>query len=226
MVAYNMSDWRHFVRMARRAPLPDVAILMITFGLTVFTDLVIAVIVGVVLATLHFLRRMASAVDVHHHGEERLSQELIGGRAVALPSGVLVYGIDGPVFFAAVESFERALAHTHTDPKVLIIRLGRVPFMDITGLQALEEVIENVAKRGVQVILCEANPRVKAKLTRAGILALVGEANAVDGLAAALARSAILTGDDPVADERSHPEPPEIDSGHRIPSLATPSTAG
>jgi SulP family sulfate permease len=139
---------------------------------------------------------MASAVDVHHHDEARLNQELIGGRAVELPTGVLVYAIDGPVFFAAVESFERALAHTHTDPQVLIMRLGRVPFIDITGLQALEEVIENVGHRHVEVILCEANPRVKAEMVRAGVLAMVGEQHYVEHIGDALALASRLTGHD------------------------------
>ena len=208
VVAYNMSDVRHFVRMARRAPVSDVAILLITFGLTVFADLVVAVIAGVILATLHFLRRMASSVDVHHQDQARLSGELIGGKAVALPDGVLVYAIDGPVFFAAVESFERALAHTHTDPKALIIRLGRVPFVDITGLQALEEVIENVGHRHVQVILCEANPRVKEKLARAGIVAMVGERHVVDHLADALALV------DPASHDHHEPDPGRPDATH------------
>ena len=205
VVAYNMSDARHVMRMARRAPLPDVAILLITFGLTVFADLVVAVVAGVVLATAHFLRRMASAVDVHHLDAGRLGNELIGGKAVALPDGVLVYAIDGPIFFAAVESFERALAHTHTDPKALIIRLGRVPFVDITGIHALEEVIENVARRGVQVILSEPNPRVKAKLARAGVTALVGERHVVDHFADALALASALA--DPDSIDHTHHGP-------------------
>lgn len=86
-----------------------------------------------------------------------------------MPDDVLVYAINGPIFFAAVETFERALAANHTDPRALILRLGRVPFVDITGIQALEEIVENLAGRGVTVILCEANTRVRTKLERAGV---------------------------------------------------------
>ena len=167
VVAWNMSDVRHFVRMARRAPLADVAILLVTFGLTVFADLVVAVNVGVLLATLHFLRRMATSVDV---AQEITPARQNGVRPEDIPDDVLVYAINGPFFFAAVDSFERALASTHTDPRALIIRLGRVPFMDITGIQAIEEVLDNVTKRGVRVILCEANTRVRVKLERSGLV--------------------------------------------------------
>lgn len=175
VVAYNMSEIKHFVRMVRRAPRADVAILLITFALTVFTDLVVAVNIGVILAILQFLRRMASAIEVQPLSEQALQFELAQLGLNRLPAGVMIYAIEGPFFFAAVETFERALLHTHTDPRILIVRLRRVPFMDITGLQTLEEVFANLAKRGVQVALCEANPRVRNKLERAGVLAQIGQ---------------------------------------------------
>ena len=87
---------------------------------------------------------------------------------------MLVYTIEGPLFFAAAENFERALAQTHTDPQMLVIRLNRVPFMDITGLQTLEEVIQQLHKRKIVVKLCEANRKVLAKLDKAGILQQIG----------------------------------------------------
>jgi SulP family sulfate permease len=83
---------------------------------------------------------------------------------------VLVYEIDGPMFFGAIESFEQALLHTHTDPRVLVLRLRRVPFMDVTGIRAMEEVIGKLKKRHVQVVLCEANERVTRKLQMSGLI--------------------------------------------------------
>ena len=177
VVAWNMADVRHFATMVRRAPRADVAILLVTFALTVFADLVVAVNVGVILATLHFLSRMSSAVEVRQASEQELSEELQRAGIASLPPGVLVYAVEGPFFFGAVENFERALAGTHTDPRVLIIRLRWVPFMDITGLQTLEEAIRDLHRRGVRVMLSGANERVQVKLENAGVIALVGAEN-------------------------------------------------
>jgi len=186
VVAWNMSEARHFLHMLRRAPRADVAILLVTFGLTVFTDLVVAVNIGVILAMLHFMRRMAKSVEVQQQDGGDLAQELAGQGLAALPKGVLVYAIEGPFFFGAVENFEQALVHTHLDPRLLVIRLNRVPFMDITGLQALEEAVHNLRRRQVRVVLCEANPRVHGKLQRAGLLTLLGEGGYAPSLGVAL----------------------------------------
>ncbi|MGV8991039.1 MAG: SulP family inorganic anion transporter [Thiobacillus sp.] len=194
VVAYNMSEVKHFAHMVKRAPRADVAILLITFALTVFTDLVVAVNIGVILAMLQFLRRMASSVQTQQLTEKELGMELAYHGVVKLPPGVMIYAIEGPFFFGAVENFQRVLAQIHADPRILVIRLGRVPFMDITGLQALEEAIQNLEKRGITVILCDANDRVKAKLGKAGILRMIGEQNYVSGFAAALARCDELLG--------------------------------
>jgi sulfate permease, SulP family len=177
VVSWNMSDLQHVAKMIRRAPRADVLILLVTFVLTVFADLVVAVNIGVILATLHFMRRMASSVDVQLMSDEDLEHELSNQGLSSLPPGVLVYAVEGPLFFGAVENFERALAITHSDPQVLIIRLRWVPFIDITGLQTLEEVIIDLHKRGVRVLLSGQNPRVKAKLEKANILHLVGAGN-------------------------------------------------
>jgi len=177
VVAWNMSEAKHFVKMVRRAPRADVSILLVTFTLTIFADLVVAVNIGVILAILHFLRRMATSVEVRQATEQELKQEFSHKGFIDLPPGVLVFAIEGPLFFGAVENFERALAGTHTDPQHLIIRLKWVPFIDITGLQTLEEVIRDLQKRGVNVMLSGANRRVRAKLIKAGIIDLIGEAN-------------------------------------------------
>ncbi|KKO16920.1 MULTISPECIES: SulP family inorganic anion transporter [Pseudomonas] len=174
VVAYNMSELKHFKRMLQRAPRADIAILLVTFTLTVFSDLVIAVNIGVILAMLQFMRRMASSVEVQQVVEEELANELHSNGQASLPPGVMVYTIEGPLFFGAAETFERALSQTHTDPELLVICLKRVPFMDITGLQTLEEVIQQLHERQIVVKLCEANGKVLGKLERTGILRLLG----------------------------------------------------
>ncbi len=199
VVAWNMSDLKHFSRMVKRAPRADVAILLITFLLTVFTDLVVAVNIGVILAMLQFLRRMAASVQTQQLTEKDLQMELAYHGMAQLPRGMLVYTIEGPFFFGAVENFERALAQTHTDAQVLVLRLQRVPFMDITGLETLGEVIQNLARRHVTVILCGANQRITGKMDKAGILAMLGADNLVPDFAAALARCNALLGTSPTA---------------------------
>ena len=170
VVAWNMSEVKHFMHLLKTAPLADRLILLITFVLTVFADLVVAVNVGVILAILHFLRRMSDSVETQPVDETELSTELARHGIEKLPRGLMVYEIAGPMFFGAVENFERALVETHTQPKALVIRLRRVPFMDITGIQMLEEVAAKLRKRGVTIVLCEANERVKGKLLRAGVI--------------------------------------------------------
>jgi sulfate permease, SulP family len=186
VVAWNMSEVKHFGFILRRAPVADRAILVITFLLTVFADLVVAVNVGVILAVLHFMRRMAETVQTQPVDARSLAVELAELGVEKLPAGVVVYEIGGPMFFGAVEKFERALLETHTLPKVLILRLDRVPFMDITGIQTLEEVLIELNKRNVRVLLCEANERVHAKLQNAGLIDTAGKDGYLPTLRAAL----------------------------------------
>ena len=170
VVAWNMSELPRCVQILRTAPTADRLILVITFLLTVFADLVVAVNVGVILAILHFLRRMSDSVETQQADPQALAQELAHQGIADLPDGVMVFDIAGPMFFGAVDNFEHALASTHTDPKVLVIRLRQVPFMDMTGIQALHDVSHKLGRRGVKVIFCEANERVLGKLERAGVI--------------------------------------------------------
>src|SRR5690606_15013891 len=174
VVAWNMSDVRHVVKLVKGAPRADVIILLVTFGLTVFADLVVAVNIGGVLAMLHFLRRMAESVVVRQQDGGSLQRELGLDGSHKLPADILVYGVEGPFFFGAVDTFDRVLACTHTDPRVVIIRLAHVPFMDATGLKALDEAIQELHQRGVRVILTEANEKVQKKLKRMGLTDKLG----------------------------------------------------
>jgi SulP family sulfate permease len=174
VIAWNMSDAKHFAHLAKTAPRADAAILLITFVLTVFADLVVAVNVGVILAMLHFLRRMSSSVEVREENEQTLQSELAARGLTRLPANVMVYSIDGPFFFGAVESLDQALRRNNLYPggahPSIVIRLGRVPFMDATGIQTLRDVIRSLERRNVRVLLSEANPRVHGKLVNAGII--------------------------------------------------------
>lgn len=187
VVAWNMSEVKHFIKLLQVAPKSDVLALLVTFFLTVFVDLVIAVNIGVIIAIVHFIRRMASSVEVQQMSEEQLSQELLQQNIPALPEDILVYSVEGPFFFGAVEVFQRVLAVTHTDPKILILRMRWVPFIDITGLQTLEEVIQGLHQRGIRVIMSGANSLVEGKLRKVGLVKLIGEHNFYKEFSQALA---------------------------------------
>jgi len=169
VVAFNMSDIPHFIYTIRRAPQYDVIILLVTFFLTIFTDLVVAVNTGVILAMLLFIRRMNQAIVVETHSPIHFQHE-IKEHEINLPEDLLVYTIQGPLFFGAAEKIERALAVTHTDPSVIIIRLKNVPFMDMTGLTILRELVEQFQNRGIKVYMCEANAAVRRKLIKFNML--------------------------------------------------------
>lgn len=182
VVAWNMSEAHHFWDILNHAPRNDKVLLLITFVLTVFTDLVIAVNVGVLLASLLFMKRMTESVKIEGANEA----DLAAFCPVSIPKGVQIYSIDGPFFFGATESFERTLAGLHEDVRVLILRLGRVPFMDATGIYALKATVAQFQKRGTRVILCEANENVLKKLHNAGLDTTLGRANLLPDLASAL----------------------------------------
>ena len=203
VVAWNMSELPHFLRLARGAPRPDVAILLLTFGLTVFVDLVVAVNVGVMLAALLFVRRMAESVNVELDASAGgavavgAAPAVVAATAPEERSDVLVYLIDGPFFFGAAEKLEGTLAHIQRRARVLILRMGRVPFVDATGIFALEEMVHSFQRHGVTVLLCELRANVRLKLERAEVIG--SRVRVYDTLeqarAAALTAPALKSGD-------------------------------
>ena len=176
-VAWNMSQVKRLVRIIRQAPKTDIIILLVTFALTVFADLVVAVNIGVILAILQFLRRMANSVEVREVSQQELTQEFKHRGFTGLPSDVLVLAVEGPIFFGVAENIEHAFERTNPDPRIMIIRLRWVPFIDYSGIQAMEEAINYMHKHGATVMLTGANSRVDRKLKKAGIVHLIGEKN-------------------------------------------------
>ncbi|QOW23766.1 sulfate permease [Lysobacter sp. H23M47] len=187
VVAWNMSEAGRFVRMVRRAPRADMVILLITFTLTIFTDLVVAVNIGVILAMFQFVRRMSSSVEVLEEDPHSLRAELARLGVEHLPPAVMVYSINGPFFFGSVESLDRALSWSRDAPEFLVLRLDRVPLLDATGLKRLDTTIRAQAKKGVRILLCGASLRVLRKLVRAGIVSRADPASYFADLGEALA---------------------------------------
>lgn len=188
VVAYNMSDIPHFVFMLMHAPRYDVFVLIITFLLTVFTNLVIAVNGGVALAILFFIGRMNQSIKVEQHTQHTLPAEIPNELLSVLSNDVLIYSIQGPFFFGVAEKIERTLMATHSEPKIVIFRLEEVPFMDMTGLETFSDLIKFYHKRKIQIYLCGANAKVAAKLTKIGVLQWVNQGKIFSTLNEALAQ--------------------------------------
>lgn len=186
MVAWNMSQPKLVVDTLRGAPKADVVILLVTFGLTVFADLVVAVNIGVVLAMLHFLKRMADSVRVERQDAKTLKREFsLDG--VTVPNHVAVLTVEGPFFFAAVDPFEQALEQLDESVHTVIIRLHHVPFADGTALAALDKAISVYQKKEVRVMLSEVNPSIRRKLNRMGVTKKVGAHAIHDSIPSAMA---------------------------------------
>ena len=172
VVAYNMSDVPRFIRMLILAPRPDQIILLLTFFLTIFTDLVVAVNVGVVLAVLQFMRKMVNTIDVHEASSAELSAQI--RHEITIHPEIMVYTVDGPLFFGAISAFDRALNSIHKDPKYLIIRFVKVPFVDLTGLRILRGIIEELQKRGIEVLLSDVSYDIRREMYKSNFLDILG----------------------------------------------------
>lgn len=168
VVSYNMSDIPHFMYTLKYAPHYDIIVMLTTFLLTIFTNLVLAVNIGVILALLFFVSRMYQTSNVVLHSSEDLSEHF--PNLGELPKDLFIYSIQGPLFFGVAEKIEHIFLSVNMMPKTVIVRLKEVPFMDITGLETLREIVQRFHNKGVHVYICEANARVAKKLKRIGLL--------------------------------------------------------
>ena len=181
VVAYNMSELHRFKHMVKTAPRSDAAVLIITFLLTVFGDLVIAVNIGVVLACLLFMKRMSNAVMVEHQPHEKIILES-DNKNFTPPTDTVVFSIDGPFFFGAAQHLEQALEHVHGHAKILVLRLAKVPFIDATGIRALTDLLETCNRNKTRLVICAVPTNVLHKLKIAGLLKQLGAENVVEHL--------------------------------------------
>ena len=193
IVAYGMSGWRSFMAMMRN-PKSDVTVLLLTFFLTIIFDLTIAIEVGLVCACLLFMRRMAETTDVHavlHEIDLNEDADMQKGNLehLTIPNDVEVYEINGPYFFGAGNRFEDIMARYGGRPKVRIIRMRKVPFIDSTGLHNLENLCLMSQKEGITIVLSGVNPKVEEVLKRNNFSDLLGEQNICNHIDLALARA-------------------------------------
>jgi len=162
LVAWNMSDASHFLRIVRVAPRADVVVLLVCFSLTVFFDMVVAVSVGVVLAAVLFMKRMAEVSGVRLVAEHPL------GIDPPLPDGVSVYEVAGPLFFGAAQKAMAALETVNPGVRVVLLDLRSVPAIDATGLVGLESAFDRLNRLGVLVVLGGAQTQPLRAMARAG----------------------------------------------------------
>ena len=180
VVAYNMSGWRSFVSLAKN-PKSDFAVLLVTFFLTVVFDLTIAIEIGLLLAIVLFLKRTNETTVIRSfHDEIDPAENLdvaIHEEKLLIPQGVEVYEIDGPYFFGIANKFDEIMKAVADAPKVRIIRMRKVAFIDSTGIHNLENLCLQSQKAGIRVILSGVNPHVHSTLLKAGLIDLLGDEN-------------------------------------------------
>ena len=193
VVSYGMCGWRSFLELMKN-PKSDVTVLLITFFLTIIFDLTIAIEVGLIIACLLFMKRMSETTDVKAITEEiDLNQdaEFSSGNLdhLIIPQGVEVYEINGPYFFGAGNKFEEIMASFGDRPKVRIIRMRKVPFVDSTGIHNLTNLCEMSKKEGIQIVLSGVRDKVNGQLEHAGFYHLIGEENICSHINLALKRA-------------------------------------
>jgi SulP family sulfate permease len=229
VISWNMAEW-HTFRALLKGNAMDILILLATFFVTVFFDLILAIEIGLVLSSFLFMKRMSESMEIREQSGVRAvalraaarvrkrGEVLTGGREGAavpaaqgvaagaaaasapgvaatpaatpvssralfddelpgLPEGVILFEIQGPLFFGASQRFQEVLLDLHQTPKVLILRMREVPFIDASGVHALEEIVRSLSSHGTKVLISGANRSVRAELLRAGLYRLIGRHN-------------------------------------------------
>lgn len=189
VVAYNMSEWRRFIRVLK-APKSDVSVLLTTFGLTIIFDLTIAIEIGMILAVFLFMHRMSSVASVQTvtlgSEDEDESPDPFSIATRKIPEGVEVFEVSGPFFFGAAEKFREELNQIRRVPNAVILRMRNVPVLDSTGLQVLEELAHSLRKKEVKLILSGVQDQPRRVMTEAGFADLLGRENLVENIDKAL----------------------------------------
>ncbi|WP_234569969.1 SulP family inorganic anion transporter [Rhodohalobacter sp. 614A] len=190
VVAYHMSEWRQF-RSVLKGDKMDIMVLMSTFLLTVIFDLIIAIEIGMVLASFLFMKRMSESVQVEAITPENDDKELLFQQELGFSSSkeIILYEIDGPLFFGAAQQFHDALVNTNTQPKIVILRMRYVPFIDSTGYQRLKDVVTTFQEEKIDVVLSGVNKTLRQEFITNGLFLLIPEEDVFENIEPALSHA-------------------------------------
>jgi SulP family sulfate permease len=193
VVAYHMSEWRHFRDLLNSNGM-DVIVLLSTFFLTVFFDLILAIQVGLILSSFIFMKRMSEATTINSADNlfstsDSSAEKLFEEELPYIPQDTMLYEINGPLFFGASQKFQEFLTDLKQEPKVLIIRMRNVPFIDATAINRLKELHHNLKSRGTTIVLSGANRQVKEELFKAGMYRILGKYNILGDINEAIKRT-------------------------------------
>lgn len=191
VVAYNMSEWREFIALLK-SPKSDVIVLLITFFVTVFIDLVKAIEIGLVLAALLFMKRMADVTEVNEltrdaaEDDDSFTPNFDMSLFDRLPDHIQVYEINGPLFFGAADKFIEVINEVDGKTQTIILRLRNVPAMDATAIHALRRFMKVCHKHKIKIILTGLKEQPYAVLEKAGVIEIIGKDNLFEHFEAAL----------------------------------------
>jgi len=194
VVSYNMSEWRSF-RKVLRSPLSDVAVMLVTFTLTVLVDLTVAIEIGIVLAALLFMRRMSEVSQVNaitrDLQEEREEEETTVSKP-AIPEGVEVFELYGTLFFGAVDQFTESMRLLESKPRALILETKSMLAVDASGLRALDDLLHQLSRERTHLIISGVHKQPLFAMQQSGFINRVGEDNICGSLDEALERARVL----------------------------------
>lgn len=181
VVAWHMGEWHHF-RALLKSNRMDIIVLLTTFLLTVFFDLILAIEVGMILSSFIFMKRMSEATSIENamtifQSEEANNEALFEEELPALPHGVQLYEIQGPLFFGASQKFQEVLTDLNQQPKILILRMRYVPFIDATGMNRLKEICQKLQSKGTTILISGANREVREEFLKGNLYKVLGKHN-------------------------------------------------
>lgn len=196
VVSYHMSEWRHFKDLLKSNRM-DIMVLLSTFLLTVFFDLILAIEIGMILSSFIFMKRMSEATTINNaenlfdssepNGEKMFEEEL-----AYIPKDTMLYEINGPLFFGASQKFQEFLTDLNQEPKVLILRMRYVPFIDATAINRLKEFHHKLKACGTTIIISGANRIVKEELFKSDLYSLIGKNNILENINDAISRAEVI----------------------------------